>query len=718
MSRPATAEPRGHDSALHNVEAATRPWPFLLALVLQNLAIFRAHYFSGAGFPWDFSMAYYAMVAFWTAAVGGGTFPQWMPFQQMGYPFALQLQSGMNYLPLWAFPLFRIPYTLHAAVVFQCLHILFGSVGMFVLARMEQRSSAFAIVAAVAFQFFGGFYSNAEHVDIIRAFAVAPWLLYVFTLDRRDPERLPTRSILIPPIVYLFAAGGYPGNVFAGGVIVAIYLALQLADVHRRGCAPSRLTRVALSVAGLTLLGCGMAILQYGPVWLHRTEFVRAAGLGATPREGLWFPHLAGLFLSNKTLPGEISMTSTYVSLPVVIFATFAPVRALERNRVLLILGGVAMLMAAGDRSFLWAGVTTLIPVLKLSRFPSSDYRVFVAIPLILIAVAGLRAIVEKQLSGTTIAVRSLVCVTWLCWGLAHVYHSMGREVALAVVVAAASFATLIALWRTPSRFMPIGLCAVVLLISADALRVLPDVPGWHEAEFDAWYARQGFPPYKTPRGRLLSASRILSNLPASRPVRTVPAGLVRWGGYVDGRFLTNDLTPNVLRATDRVGANSLYQKYMLMEWRPLLLEAPETRQPPEIVVPDTALAERIGNISAIEREGVKQIRYGVNEIRYQVSLVRAQLLVENEMYFPGWHARLSTPDGATLDAVSVNGVFRSWFLPAGTYTMDASFEFPRRSGLWLVTILSVLLWMSVVLVRWRGARALQPTRWRHSPHR
>lgn len=137
MSRPATADTRGHDSALHNVDGATVPWPFLLALVLQNLAIFRGHYFNGAGFPWDFSIAYYAMVAFWTTAVGGGTFPQWMPFQQMGYPFALQLQAGMNYLPLWAFPLFKIPYTLHAAVVFQCLHILFGSVGMFLLARIE-----------------------------------------------------------------------------------------------------------------------------------------------------------------------------------------------------------------------------------------------------------------------------------------------------------------------------------------------------------------------------------------------------------------------------------------------------------------------------------------------------------------------------------------------------------------------------------------------------
>src|SRR5262249_46842153 len=109
----------------------------LVAAVLtaQNAVIFFAHYVRSAGFPWDFGMSYYAMVAFWTTGVRLGTLPQWVPFQQMGYPFALQVQSGINYLPLWIFPVAGLSYTLHAAIVFQCLHVLAGSVGMFVLAR-------------------------------------------------------------------------------------------------------------------------------------------------------------------------------------------------------------------------------------------------------------------------------------------------------------------------------------------------------------------------------------------------------------------------------------------------------------------------------------------------------------------------------------------------------------------------------------------------------
>ena len=39
-------------------------------------------------------------------------------------------------------------------------------------------------------------------------------------------------------------------------------------------------------------------------------------------------------------------------------------------------------------------------------------------------------------------------------------------------------------------------------------------------------------------------------------------------------------------------------------------------------------------------------------------------------MYFPGWRARLTTGGEQVIDAVAVNGVFRSWLLPAGGSTM------------------------------------------------
>src|SRR5690242_6848855 len=68
----------------------------------------------------------------------------------------------------------HIPYTLNAAVILQTLHVLFGSIGMFLLLNSIFKSSRYAFIGAITFQFFGGFFSNAEHPDIVRAFAMSP----------------------------------------------------------------------------------------------------------------------------------------------------------------------------------------------------------------------------------------------------------------------------------------------------------------------------------------------------------------------------------------------------------------------------------------------------------------------------------------------------------------------------------------------------------------
>ena len=684
-----------------------RYWPFVLTLALQNLVVYWGHYFRGVGFPWDFSMSYYAMVSFWTAAVRQGVLPEWIPFQQMGYPFALQVQSGMNYLPLWIFPGLNLPYTLHAAIVLQCLHVFAGSVGMFVLVRHLEASRAYALVAAIAFQFFGGFYSNAEHVDIVRAFACTPWLLYVFTLDIDSAPSLPRRAILIPPVLYLFLTGAYPGNVISGGVMIALFIGLQLVGALAAGAAPPRLVRPVAGTVALALLGSGMAIPQLGPVWLFRDQFVRAETLVAVPREGIWLEHLPGLFLSNKMLAGEISMTSSYVSLPVLLLASFASSAGLKRRWVYVSLALVALVMAAGDRLPVGPILRSAVPVLGLSRFPSSDYRAFLAIPLILLSVQGLRAIVEKRLSGWAIGGRGIVCAAWLACGLAQVYPSVGRDVLTAMAVAAVALATVVMLRRGQTRLGVAGLAAVCLLIGIDAVRVLPDIRGWHEPDIDAYYLKQGWPPYTRNRGRRLVASSIFRSLPATRPPRTTPPGLVRWSGYIDGSYLTTDLTPNVLRATGVVNANPVFQQYMLREWLPILLDPNRSvNDGGRVTLTPEELAGRLADTTSSASGPVRQTHYGVNHIVYEVSLKEPRILVENETYFPGWRARVTAAGAPALEAGAANGVFRSWLLPAGVYTMVAEFGFPHVRALRLVCAASFAGWITLVLVRRRSLHA------------
>jgi hypothetical protein len=673
----------------------------LAVLGAQNLAIYSGHYFRNVGFPWDFSMAYYAMVAFWTAALGEGVFPQWMPFQQMGYPFALQFQSAMNYLPLWIFPLLKLPYTLHAAVVVQCLHVLGGSIGMFLLARQVHQSGALAIVAAMAFQFFGGFYSNAEHVDIVRAFAYAPWLLYVFLLDRTTSGDLPRRALLIPPVLYLFLTGAYPGNVISAFVIIALFVGLQFVDRYASGTPLRALVPLAAAVLGLVLLGCSMAVLQFAPGLLFKQQFVRAEPLLTVPRESLWLEHLPGLFLSSANLPGEISMRSTYLSLPIVLLAWFAPKAEWRRGWVYLTIAAIAVIMTTGDRTFIGPALKAAFPLLGLSRFPSSDYRVFVAIPLILLAVSGLRAIVQGHVTWTGVLVRSALGVVFVVWGLARVYHLGGVQTGYAAAVTAMALLIIAGLRWKQTGLTVIAVSAVCAAIAIDAVRVLPDIPGWYQPDIDTYYAQQRWPAYTRNRGRRLVSSSIFRDVPASRPARIVPTDLVRWSGYLNGRYYTTDLTPNVLRTTQLVASNAVYQEYMVREWLPLLVNDTDDR------VTEAEIGTRLAERQPDGDGSVTQTRYGVNEIVYQVSLPGARLLVENEMYFPGWRATLSMPGADAIDALAVNGIFRGWRLPPGTYTMTARFAFPYGWPLRLVCLASFVGWLAIVMlaVRERPAR-------------
>jgi hypothetical protein len=211
-------------------------WGAISVLGLVNVAVFHAHYFGNDCFPWDFWKAYYTIIPFWTTAVSQHVLPEWVPFAGMGYPFFINLQSSFFYPPLWFFVLPGIHHSLHAAVIMQCLHVFWGACGAFFLLRVLTNDWRSALFGALAYQFFGGFYSNAEHMDIVRAYAWLPWLFWGATAK----GTLQIRNLLLPAIVYCVATASYPGNVVSHSFLVGVYLLYQFyqpsARSDRRVC--------------------------------------------------------------------------------------------------------------------------------------------------------------------------------------------------------------------------------------------------------------------------------------------------------------------------------------------------------------------------------------------------------------------------------------------------------------------------------------------------
>ncbi|HXM27502.1 MAG TPA: hypothetical protein VN957_15880, partial [Chthoniobacterales bacterium] len=191
-------------------------WGPIGLLAAVNLVTFRSHYFGNDCFPWDFWKTYYAIIPFWTTAVRQHVLPEWVPFEGMGYPFFINLQSSFFYPPLWLFVFPGVHYSLHAAVVMQCLHVFWGACGAFLLIRLLTDDWRSALFGALAYQFFGGFYSNAEHMDIVRAYAWLPWLFWGATVK----GSLQVRHFLLPAIFYCVATASYPGNIISHGAFL------------------------------------------------------------------------------------------------------------------------------------------------------------------------------------------------------------------------------------------------------------------------------------------------------------------------------------------------------------------------------------------------------------------------------------------------------------------------------------------------------------------
>ena len=448
-------------------------------LALENLAIFGRHYFGGTGFPWDFIGSYYAAAAYWTEAVARGPLPMWMPFQSMGYPFLMNLQTGVFYPPMWVFPLLRIPYTLPAAVVLQCLHVFAGALGMYVLGRALLRSRREALLAAFCFQLFGGFYSNAEHVDIVRSLSLAPWLLWSAIPPRASEERvLPRRILLVPLFVFLMATGGYPGNLLSALFLVGVFAACVVAQ---KGFARAAWTW-AIAVGLAMALGLGMAAIHLGPAWMYRDELLRYHNADQIPRSSLGVVHLPGLVLENRGLPNDRSMTSTWVGFAVLAGVCFLTRSSWKRFWPCAAVAGVAAAMAAGNALPLAPWVRRLVPPLGYSRFPASDYRGFFAMLLILLAAAGWRDLRHRRVTPLEFLLRFLPVVLFAAWSVGRIYPARSYlfQPALAEASVVVTLAAL-ALWRIGRP--AVGLMALLAAISLDAARVLPRIAGWVEKD-------------------------------------------------------------------------------------------------------------------------------------------------------------------------------------------------------------------------------------------
>jgi hypothetical protein len=681
----------------------------VIILVALNVFVFRDHWRGLTSFTFDFPMNYYASTAYWMTSIQAGEWPHWIPYESMGYPAILNPQLGLFYPPLWMIALARIPYTLHVANVVQVLHVLFGSLGLFFLARRVFRNDVTALCGGICFGLFGGFFTNAEHVDFIRAFSWTPWIYLVLFLpaqiatwsigSRRFGTRLSLASLWQPLAISWCVCGAYPGFVIALLLVSTVFVLAQALALCRRSRAIA-LRDGAIQMAG-TILGLLMSSAFLIPTAYMSRELGRTHDVSNLARLYLRAHDLPNLvFPSNLINASDYSMLGMQAPLLLFVMLPLAW-RSLGRLAPFLAAAGAAAIMSFSELKAVSTVLIRLVPMLGLSRFPGGEYRIFLYMAILMCGLAGIQAALrmERRALWRNIALMVVVLMALLMEGQ-HLMSGMAAYFSAAflrfLLVAAGGAAVTIAAYAAQNVAPSLRLVFVAALcgsLATGGIQAASTMSAfWSDQSIEAaFYTNRGLP---LVHGHTLVAADIFSRVESTRPRRKESKTAIdlSWRGYIDGSYMTNDLTNMRSLAQQRIAAD------------PALVEI--MREPNEMFLMPCAgtlcNGEKIeGAPLANQVPATTSVRYSRNEILYDVTAAVRSLAVENEIYAPGWTAVCRT-DGEHLSPLRVDGALRGWVLPPGFHELVLRYRTPLLSLGAMISALAYTIWSgAVVLLLW-----------------
>ena len=679
-------------------------------LFLLNLFIFRDHWRGLATFPWDFPAAYYAFTGYWITSMQLGEWPHWIPYQSLGYPSALNPQLDLFYFPFWIFVVFRIPYTLHAATVLQVLHVLFGSVGFLLFVWRCFRSNGIALCGAVVFTFFGGFYTNAEHADVIRAFSWVPWLFWALLLDEELMDRRVARwhirtrfrgpNVFLPLIVCFFVTGAYPGSFIAGLFIAAVFILAQAGALAWRF--RDRFSWYdGAAQCGQLILALGMALLFLLPAAYMSRELVRAQEFHSLVRRYLTIPDLYHLFLPSNFLAVGADFSMEGMQLPILLLLLIPLVR-IRATLLIPVLTAASLSAVMCLKELIPASlvVTALLPPLRLSRFPGGDFRIYIYIAILVCALSGLQQLLKTKLNlwrnSLKIAAAGFVLGMVYLYRITHPAPNLDEPYIYAWMLRDGinSVALLVGfgiLWRTnwlrsAGAYVMAIACAYTMLPVISQMKV-----AWNDPQAETNL-------YSTPGLTLmgndnrLRVEQVFKRQESQRPLRSTNE-ILNWEGYLNGSY----------QSTIKVGSFSISQQRLLVD-----SSLHNFVMGPGAVVQvacTTAICDspEVGAVSLPGQASAgTTLQYSRNYVVYKVSLARRSLVIENELYAPGWSG-ICEIHHEHFDVHRVDGGFRGWVLNAGEHRLRVKYRTPWLTVSAIFSMLFVVCWISMTVIWFRS---------------
>lgn len=684
----------------------TADWWMVFAIILVNAGMFWKHYSGTATFPWDFIGGYHAQAVGWYREAGLTSLPAWMPWGDMGFPSFLALQSGAWYIPLQLLDALGVQYTFRVATALQAAHVAVGGIGAYALMRSFGLRPSISMIGALSYHFSAAFFSGQQFVDIVRAAAIMPWILFFL-----NPRVMMTRRwVMVPATIMLFQflVAAYPGNIVSAVYTCGIFcLTTALLEVERSEfkCYAWRLSTVIVSAALLSML-------KWYPLLSHRAELIYVP----FAQNKLEFDLLTTLLLpyDSDIYPSDVAMRSVWLPMATVWGVFFArPNSTAERVSIAIIL--LSVLMAAVIPML--PSVGKLLPGTAISRFLVSDWRPSLQIGLGLLGACGWQRALSRQYSLQSFVGRSSMAAMFaIAIVLLAIHQGMPAgflsHVLVFIGIMTAMIAIVVMLLSASSSLQRTG-GAVALMTCA---LVVVDSAWFHSSQNRTWEypwneKTEAFA-FGDTVNNLLDTGIAQGRL-NRRPERYV------YGEGLDAA-LAGRKNPSYNRCWYEgsfcmFGYNNLrmsrphqdFESALSRDGGEQLLAFASRKQQLLAVLPGQDLkiagldhanvSDAVIGPSAHLVRSLQFLGYEGDIVRYRVQATKPLQLVENELWWPGWTFQLCD-DGTCRREMPVGRTpqaLRSWQIPEGTWNVVLRFH--ERS--YSVAVFSALLGAILVLV-------------------
>jgi hypothetical protein len=340
---------------------------------------------------WDMTDQYFPWRYFTADCIRNGILPFWNPYQFLGYPIHADPQSGVFYPVVWIASVLGGYQSVISVSHEVVLHVIFGGMGMFWLARRFSCSHLASFSVAGSYMFCGYFTGNAQHLTWIISGAWVPFILASY--HALLGERTWFYAIMTGFFSALLLTGGYPAFAIVLAYILITALIFKIINIIRKGKRTEIvklgwLHLVAAFVVAAMSGGLLISVFQSLP-HITRGESVThgMAMVGPfSPQAMLSFILPIGVDKWPLFFNTPIGMGNAYPGIILLLLIAGVNFRKSPRQVLFMVIVGAVCLFASfGHYTPVRELMFNFLPGMGLFRFPSL-FRLFVLIALYLVA--------------------------------------------------------------------------------------------------------------------------------------------------------------------------------------------------------------------------------------------------------------------------------------------------------------------------------------------